>query len=306
MPCRRLGLLSSAQAWAERSKRGLSTIPAVVQMGLIQIVGERVLSGLTSIADDGGEEPRMGLARAFSPELGTHAGDLHVSHFRSLGETGRISMRILAVSLSVLLTLPANADPTGQGRWYAYAGASLFEDVEYVIIPADVGRGLGLKLGIGRRFNRAFAIEGMIDLPRAADPEDHAIEYSKWWTDTGWILQSFEMNTTGARFLTLAAAFEIPLNRVGRTSLVAKIGLGVVQFDWKGTLELVAPHQNNRERTTDIGDSGTSVPVVLSAGGKFAIDATGKNEIQILATKHYDIIDEYSPLSLGISLQHNF
>ena len=275
-------------------------------MRLIQIIGERVPLGLPSIADDGGEEPRKGLARVFSPEAGKHAEGLDVSRFRALGEIGRVSMRILAVSLSVLLTLPANADPTGQGRWYAYAGASSFEEVEYVVNPVDVGPGFGLKLGIGLRFNRALALEGMIDLPRPADPEDHAIEYAKWWTDEGWILQSFEMDTTGARFLMLAAAFEIPLNRVGRTSLVAKVGLGVVQFDWAGTLELLAPHQNNWELTEDIGDSGTSVPVVLSAGGKFAIDAKGKNEIQFLATKHYDIFEDYSPLSLGVSLQHNF
>ena len=221
-------------------------------------------------------------------------------------------MRILAVSLSALLTLTAsaNGDPTGHGRWYAYAGSSFFEEVEYLVDPVDVGRGFGLKLGIGQRFNRAFAIEAMIDLPRAADPEDHAIEYAKYWTDDEWILQSFKMDTTGARFWTLAAAFEIPLNKVGKSSLIAKIGLGVVQFDWAGTLELLLPDplfpDRNRERTADIGDNGTSYTAVLSAGGKFAIDVSGKNEILILATKHHEFLGAYRPLSLGVSIQHNF
>ena len=274
-------------------------------MRLIQIFGERVPLWFPSIADDGGEEPRKSWPGCSRLKSGTHAGGFDVNRFRALDQTGRISMRLLAVSLSVLLTLPANADPTGQGRWYAYAGASSFEEVEYVVNPVDVGPGFGLKLGIGRRFHRAFALEGMIDLPRAADPEDHAIEYAKWFTDNGWVLQSFEMDTTGARFLTLAAAFEIPLNKVGKSSLMAKIGIGLVQFDWAGTLELEHPDRN-RERTSNPGDSGSALTTVLSLGGKFAIDATRKNEILILATKHVDLVYEYRPLSLGVSLQHNF
>ena len=226
-----------------------------------------------------------------------------MSDSRELGVSGRTSMRILAVGLSLLLTFPALGHSTDQQGSYAYAGGSFYQRDESHS-QVDLGRGVGLKLGFGYRFNRAFGLELMLDQTPAADPENFAYAYTDWERKNGYVLNSFDVDTTGAQYLSLAAAFEIPLNKVGKSSLLAKIGLGFVSVDWSGTFELEHP-ERGRVKELDDEEDATWPVLVAAAGGKFPIDATGKNEIHILATKYMDLIQN-GPFSLGVSFKHNF
>ena len=226
-----------------------------------------------------------------------------MSGSRALGVTGRISMKILAVGLSVLLTFPAVGHPKLQEGSYAFAGGSFYLRDEYVA-EVDAGRGYGLKLGFGYRFNQSIGLELMFDRVPAAEPEDFAYAHTSWNRARGYVLNSFNVETTGARCSSLAAVFELPLNDLGKSSFLAKVGLGVISVDWSGTFEMEHPERGRELVIEDEADM-TWPLLVAAAGAKFPMDAKGENEVQILATKYMDI-GGYNSVSLGVSFLHNF